>query len=262
MEALTTRKVSELVHIPERLATGLTKQENQIFELTIPSESNPKIKDHPDLLALAGLIISTATVRLGTKPKEGDDADAFVQIIESDLYDFPELTKNEILTALKMGLSGEFNSSESIFFSSSQFVRWIKAFIEKQKRPVGTKVLQLMHQLPDHSPEPTKEEHRKEAIAILNRYIAQRIENPDRRVDCAAGLYTNLVKFEIIELPIEQRQEIYAEQLRIHKRVKKTQEEIISICQTIAYNRIIRQLADLGQCFDPDGKLIRYEKNK
>lgn len=137
-----------IVH--ERILDKLNPVENAIVEDATPSENNPKVEDmtSAQMMRLISAITLKASVRLGSKPKDQSEREAIsMEINEILLEEFPLLTANEIMRALKNGLNGRFvKPGDPVFFSPSNFVQWVKTDLESVKLPAMKRFLQLKQQ--------------------------------------------------------------------------------------------------------------------
>jgi len=255
---IVVQKRSDYITLADDIAfvsEKLTKSENEILALSIPTEGNLKVK-HSDLITLAETISNTVNVRLGWKKREDPDEIIFLSMIEKDCNKFPELTTGEILTALEMGLDGRFNPNpeKDIFFTSSIFVKWIWAFIDRFKKPVMAKHSQLIHQLQAPSIEPTKEERIKMAADVANRYADDRTKDPHHRVHGAGELFKTLELLEIHTLSLEEREALAADVRKIYP--KASREELRALCQNEAYNRLIGELVEFEMMINHKGEFV------
>jgi hypothetical protein len=256
MEIVSKR--SDFITIADDVAIvteKLTVSEREIFALSLPTEDNLKIKD-TDLLTLAETISNTVNIRLGLKPREKPDEIIFLNTIERDCSKFPGLTSGEILKALEMGLDGVFNPDKDIFFNSSVFVKWIRAYIEDTKKPVISKHSQLVHQNKGPEHVPTDAERKKLIADVANMYASQRRKNPEHRVTGASPLYIALVENKIYEMPVEERFQVFKDTTALNP--NRTKEEIIALCQNTAYNRFIGELVDFEMMLNDECETIDY----
>lgn len=233
---------------------GLTISEQAIIEISAPSASNPRIRDHHDLLAIAEIINNTVNIRMELKPKKYQELEVLLQSLEADLMKFPNLTENEILKALNLGIDGAYNANGDFFFSSSQFVKWIHAYVESTKKPVIAKHAQLLHQVKDPETVLSKEEHIKIAAECANMYSASRRGNPDFRVIAAAPLYENIEQLGIYALDIAEKWEIASKIVKLHPNANDDEIKILS--KTEAYNLFIENLTDLNQMVSNTGEIV------
>lgn len=270
MQIVTTRRAGSLALKTEfeldYLVEKLTAPEQKIFELTIATDQNPKIKNHGATIDLAFKVHNIAAIRLGLKPKKVAELDILLQVLENDINRFPELTEQEILHALDSGLNGDFNPDGKIIFSSAQFVIWIKAYIEQQKKPVIKKSAQVVQQIPTQTVEPSIEIQIVNAANIVNLYILHRQRNPDHRVLYASGLYENLERLGIYTASNEEKIKIFENVLKVHR--PATKDEAQSLARSACYNAFIGQLVDFEKWLDESGQIIdlaeaiEIEKNR
>jgi hypothetical protein len=204
--------------------TQLEKQEPQFFlekmnssEIAIVQATEGKRigqMSENEKTILAGKIISIGNIRLGYKPKSEKDTTAELMLFVLDLSKFLGLTEQELLFALNLGLDGEFlKENETVFFSSANFVHWVKKYIESKKMPAMAKHHnnKVVAERETPKPEPTNDELKKIAIDNANFYV-ERFKN-DNFEFTSVGinyLYDNAVKSGIlIQLDEDVRCEIF-----------------------------------------------------
>jgi hypothetical protein len=253
MEIISSRPRS-LIRQEKIQTEGLTISEQAIIAISVQSASNPRIRDHQDLLAIAEIINNTVNIRMELKPKKYQELEVLLQSLEADLMKFPNLTESEILKALNLGIDGTYNPTGDFFFSSSQFVKWIRAYVESTKKPVIAKHAQLLHQVKDPETVLSREEHIKIAAECANMYSATRRGNPDFRVIAAAPLYENIEQLGIYALDIAEKWEIASKVVKLHPNANDDEIKILS--KSVAYNRFIENLTDLNQMVSTTGQII------
>lgn len=240
---------------PENIQTeSLTPTEQAIVQASISGVNNPRIREHDDLLTLATKISNTVQIRMGLRPKLGPELEVFLQALEADLMKFPNMTESEIMKALNMGIDGEFNPDGDIFFSSSQFVQWIRAYIDKTKRPVIAKHAQLLHQAKEPEKVLTREEQVKSAAACANLYAAARRESPEHRVASAGPLYENIERLGIYKVSSTEKWEIVKEVAA--QNPDADDDTLRDLAKSASYNRFIRDLVDYDQGVADDGSIF------
>lgn len=133
----------------------LTRTEASITISAIASEKNPRVSemDENTLLQVVTRIFAKVALRLGRKPVEdAEEEEANQRELGFDLVSkFPMLTEREIMLGLENGLDGVYKTKpeEVVYFTHSNFVQWIRAYIKQTKQPVMKKVTQLMQQAKD-----------------------------------------------------------------------------------------------------------------
>lgn len=133
----------------------LTRTEASITISAIASERNPRVSemDENTLLQVVTRIFAKVAIRLGRKPVEdAEEEEANQRELGFDLVSkFPMLTEREIMLGLENGLDGVYKTKpeEVVYFTHSNFVQWIRAYIKQTKQPVMKKVTQLMQQAKD-----------------------------------------------------------------------------------------------------------------
>ncbi len=161
------------------LPQKLTESENLIVLAT----KSVRIAELPeqDLRKLATQIVSTSRARLASKELTKDELLAEITMISDDLKGFKGLTSTEIHLALKSGLNGEFSKDGVVYFSSSNFVQWVKRWIAEKKQPVMKNYTALEQAREDVKPPPSLEEYKALIIQIANQYAHEKFRHDDKK---------------------------------------------------------------------------------
>jgi hypothetical protein len=258
MEIISTRSENQLL-VPDIpiLPIQLTRSERDIVALTLPTEQNPKVCT-ADLLTLAEKISNIVNIRLGLRERSEADEVVFLQTLEADIHKFPQLTIGEIEKALSMGLDGDFDPQEKdIFFSSSKFVRWIRAYIEQTKKPVMSRHAQFVHQIKEPIVELSDEKRIKLACDVANMYARERRKDPTHRVSGGAVLWQNIEALRIFTMVQKDRVALVQNFKKVYPEASDA--EIVIHCQKAAYNMLIADLVDMDMMLDDDGKMVKIE---
>jgi hypothetical protein len=232
------------VSAPAEVFQPLTAKENQIVQNSQSTTHNPRIQEMNanGVMALAAVILDQVQLRSGYRPKEEQDTTQLAGQIAQDVRKFAGLTKNEILQALTMGLDGDFNPDGRVFFSSTQFVQWVKAYINQAKAPVMKKHAQLLHQLPVARPEPTTDERLRIMQEVIEGHVAQMASTPNFQVWGAGNLYTELEALGLYTMPADLKRGLYSRAKEIYPDYSDTQ--LKDVCKSAAYNEYIAQLVE------------------
>lgn len=190
--------------IHQEILEGLTKSERKIALATITSEENPKVKNMnaAQIESTLDSILLKASVRLGHKEKTGLDAEALRMELNEDLGRFVNLTRTEIYQAVDNGLNGEYKTREDevIYLSPSNFVQWIKSYIEQTKKPVMQKVSRAAQDLKTEDvPVPTEKESIQTRFALLLKASVDYFEKGEVFHDHGGLLYDLLTKFDLLQ---------------------------------------------------------------
>lgn len=124
---------------------GLLPAERKILEL---ARSGPQVGalTYDQRIDLATKVLVDVGTRLGQTTK-GGEYKQMLTYLEKDINKFPDLTTNEILEALDMGMDGRFTEKgQPIIFNLSRFVQWVEAWVDLHKAPAMAKISQTMHQ--------------------------------------------------------------------------------------------------------------------
>lgn len=195
--------------IPDKIKAKLSQSEFRIVSASIPSEKNPKICELDERMRLrtASTIVIKAETRLGSKDKDDLHQEALISEIESDLVKFPNMTTLEIYAALEMGLDGDFSEKNIVIFSSSNFVIWVKEYIELKKRPAMKVFAQLNHQVEEIEYVPTIEETINSQLKVLELALTLSLPEGPGFQDYGGQVYTLLDDFDYINLDAGQKWE-------------------------------------------------------
>lgn len=258
MEIISTRSDNQLL-VPDvpTLPIQLTRPERDIVALTLPTEQNPKVCN-ADLLTLAEKISNIVNIRLGLRERSDGDEEVFLQTLEVDINKFPQLTIGEIEKALTMGLDGDFDPQDKdIFFSSSKFVRWIRAYIEQTKKPVMSRHAQFVHQIKEPVVELSDEERVKLACDVVNMYARARRKDPEHRVVGGAVLWQNIEALGIHTMPVPDKAALKEEFQKIYPLASNA--DIVILCQNAAYNKFISDLVEFDMMLNEEGQTVAIE---
>lgn len=233
---------------------GLSRYEKEIVE----SQTSLKVSSltDQDLMNLAMRSISLAKIKLGSKALPDDEHRALVLVLMEDIRSFEQLSVDEINLALKRGLNGDYNSEGNnvVFFSPSNFVQWIKKFLE-QKREVMKIVKQKEVEPP--TPVPSDADLKMAAINSANMYAQEmmRCQEKSIKMNWIAGglhvLYDYIVQFKIYEPSVEDKMRVY------HSLSNKynDKDKLIMACKAQCYREFIENLADFKAYLTETGEI-------
>jgi hypothetical protein len=234
---------------------GLSRHEKEVVE----SQTSIRISSltEQDLMSVAMRAISLAKIKLGSKPLPDDEHKALVLVLMEDIKSFGHLSIDEINLALKRGLNGEYNSAgnDVIFFSPSNFVQWVRKFIE-QKNDVMRKVANAKVAEPV-KPKPSDADLKMAAINSANMYAQEMMRCQERsiKMNWIAGglhvLYDYIVKFGIYEASPEDKMRIYTTLIPKYQ----DKDELIMACKSQCYKEFIENLADFKAYLDENGQI-------
>ena len=192
---------TELIKIHLPLAINITNLQNKIIQAQastklvymLPSEKTD----------LATQIWAIAKMKLSLRSENQNEDMAQIVILTDDLELFGNLTKDEIMIGLKMGLNGEFlNKDQQVFFNSSNFVQWIRKYIERKQ--VELAELAKLPKMETIKPVPSDQELKMMAINNANDHADLMVKMGKDFKWIAGGLYQlydYLVKFGLYECP-------------------------------------------------------------
>lgn len=209
-----------------------------------------------DKAKLAMEIYFLAKAKLGLNSPSQAEEQATIAILIDDLNNFPLLTKEEIIKALKRGLNGDYLTGDFVHFNSSNFVRWVRKYQEEKQIAVA-KDLMAKQESEHISVEPSEEEQRKSAIEVANMY-AEMYANNQVGSGISIGragfdkLFELAERFGLITVSIEQKWEVY-------NRLKPKfadETKLKCKCKEVLYDEFIRDMVEFGVKFDENGKLF------
>ena len=175
-------------------------------EVTIVKASKGKrVRDMTsnEINELALTVIGNARLRLGSKELSKDELKAETVLIVADLRDFNGLTSTEVQLALKSGLNGDFSKDGVVYFSSSNFVQWLKKWIAEKKQPVMKNYTALEQARIEEKPPPTLAEERKTIIQVINQHTEDLRSHRERIVFLNESLEKDRAEYKTINDPAE-----------------------------------------------------------
>lgn len=231
----------------------LTKAESEIIAAT----KGVKLAEYipQDKAKLAMEVYFLAKAKLGLNSPSQAEEQATIAILIDDLNNFPLLTKEEIIKALKRGLNGDYLTGDFVHFNSSNFVRWVRKYQEEKQIAVA-KDLKLKQEAEQVSVEPSEEEQRKAAIEVANMY-AEMYANNQVGSGISIGragfdkLWDLAEKFGLMSVSVEQKWEVYN---RLKPKFSDV-DQLKSKCKEVLYDDFIRGMVDFGVKFDENGIL-------
>jgi len=159
-----------LVHKPE--VSKLSGIEMEIVRAT--QERRIMDMDETEVKFLAVDIIFKAKNRLGYNPTQTEqEHDAEILMISEDLKGFKGLTGSEVCLALKAGINGDFSADGRVFWSSANFVQWVKRWVNEKKLETMKKYTAIEASKPTEKPAISEEEHKTLSYEIAKEYARQ-----------------------------------------------------------------------------------------
>ena len=201
---------TELIKIHSPLAINITNLQNKIIQAQastklvymLPSEKTD----------LATQIWAIAKMKLSLRSENQNEDMAQIVILTDDLELFGNLTKDEIMIGLKMGLNGEFlNKDQQVFFNSSNFVQWIRKYIERKQLELAE--LAKLPKMETPKDPPSQEELKLMAINNANDHADIIVKMGKEFKWFAWGyyqLYDHLVEFGLYKCPESDKNRIKA----------------------------------------------------
>jgi hypothetical protein len=215
--SLSTRSGSE--SISEAVLASLPQSERKVVSASIASTENPKIGDlnRGQFSSMMDSLLLKASVKLGQKKKEGEELKLLIQALSADVMKFPNLTTMEIYLAVDAGLDGNYRrrDDEIILFTPSNFVQWVRAYIEETKKPVMKKTTQVYRKEEVSTPPPSERDSMIDRYRLLVNACIDTFETGKAYQDYGGILYDLLVKIELMSPILESGPEMHAAALWI-----------------------------------------------
>ena len=243
---------TELIKIHLPLAINITNLQNKIIQAQastklvymLPSEKTD----------LATQIWAIAKMKLSLRSENQNEDMAQIVILTDDLELFGNLTKDEIMIGLKMGLNGEFlNKDQQVFFNSSNFVQWIRKYIERKQ--VELAELAKLPKMETIKPVPSDQELKMMAINNANDHADLMVKMGKDFKWIAGGLYQlydYLVKFGLYECPESDKNRIKSKNY-----VSSLSEiELDATYKNAYYKEFIQSMVNMDVRFDQNGQLF------
>lgn len=243
---------TELIKIHLPLAINISNLQNKIMQaqastklmLMLPSERTE----------IASLIWAIAKMKLSLRSENQNEDMAQIMILTDDLELFGNLTKDEIMIGLKMGLNGEFlNKDQQVFFNSSNFVQWIRKYIERKQ--VELAELAKLPKMETIKPVPSDQELKMMAINNANGHADLMVKMGKEFKWIAGGLYQlydYLVKFGLYECPESDKNRIKSKNY-----VSSLSEiELDAKYKSAYYQEFIQSMVNMDVRFDQNGQLF------
>jgi hypothetical protein len=243
---------TELIKIHSPSAINISNLQNKIMQaqastklmLMLPSEKTD----------LATQIWAIAKMKLSLRSENQNEDMAQIVILTDDLELFGNLTKDEIMIGLKMGLNGEFlNKDQQVFFNSSNFVQWIRKYIERKQ--VELAELAKLPKMETIKPVPSDQELKMMAINNANDHADLMVKMGKDFKWIAGGLYQlydDLVKFGLYECPESDKNRIKSKNY-----VSSLSEiELDATYKSAYYQEFIQSMVNMDVRFDQNGQLF------
>jgi hypothetical protein len=243
---------TELIKIHSQSAINISNLQNKIVQaqastklmLMLPSEKTD----------LATQIWAIAKMKLSLRSENQNEDMAQIVILTDDLELFGNLTKDEIMIGLKMGLNGEFlNKDQQVFFNSSNFVQWIRKYIERKQ--VELAELAKLPKMETIKPVPSDQELKIMAINNANDHADLMVKMGKDFKWIAGGLYQlydDLVKFGLYECPESDKNRIKSKNY-----ISSLSEvELDATYKSAYYKEFIQSMVNMDVRFDQNGQLF------
>ena len=242
---------TELIKIHSPSAINISNLQNKIMQaqastklmLMLPSEKTD----------LATQIWAIAKMKLSLRSENQNEDMAQIVILTDDLELFGNLTKDEIMIGLKMGLNGEFlNKDQQVFFNSSNFVQWIRKYIERKQ--VELAELAKLPKMETIKPVPSDQELKMMAINNANDHADLMVKMGKDFKWIAGGLYQlydYLVKFGLYECPESDKNRIKSKNY-----VSSLSDiELDATYKSAYYKEFIQSMVNMDVRFNQNGEL-------
>ncbi|WP_342088039.1 hypothetical protein [Dyadobacter sp. OTU695] len=243
------------------IAAGkLTRTESGVAAVAIPAENNPRISDMggAQISRIIAAITLKAAVRLGSKARDAEEQKIINRELNNDLMKFPMMTEREIMAALENGLDGMYlkKPEDPVIFSPSNFVQWIRAYIEQTKKPVMKKVAQLVQQQNSEEWDAPESEKLKMSHDFFLT-IMKRVLDGEAYEDYGNVVYSFLEKIGFLPLSAEDKwKAMDMAKLKIIAEAREIKDPIVQ--RTSVKNAM--ELIEKAQTEKPDDAIISMAK--
>lgn len=243
---------TEIIKIHSPLGINITNLQNQIVQaqastklmLMLPSQKTE----------IASQIWAIAKMKLSLRSENQNEDMAQIMILTDDLELFGNLTKDEIMIGLKMGLNGEFlNKDQQVFFNSSNFVQWIRKYIERKQLELAE--LAKLPKMETPKEPPSQEELKMMAINNANGHADLMVKMGKEFKWFSGGyyqLYDHLVEFGLYECPESDKNRIKAKIYRSNL----NEIELDALHKSAYYQEFIQSMVNMDVRFDQNGQLF------
>lgn len=224
---------------------ALEKLTDREQALVSASQQGRKLRDltPEQRLSMAEKLVKGAMFRLGHNSKNAAELSLLHNQIARDFAKFEGLTAAEIEMAVDAAIDGEFAGEEGVVvFSSANFCRWVKRWVDEKKRPTMAKWSQHVHQQPAELPPPGDDTLRQMVRFNLTEFAQRRAADPSFRLPAAAALWEDVERLGIATMTPERKAEIFAEVSAAHPEAHP--EHLRNLCRTAAYNELVGLLAE------------------
>ena len=175
-----------------------------------------------------------------------------------DISEHPNLTKDEVILALKNGLNGKYLGKESfVHFNSSNFNIWLQKFqVEKVEA-----LKNIPKQEEEVKPLPSKDEILKDVIDTTNMYadiVKVKLDKEESHNWILGGLnyfYDDLVLLGTISFNTEQKKAILGDVRLKHPRLSG--DELTEYCKKYGFIYFCEYLAKSNQRLDNEAKIVQ-----
>jgi hypothetical protein len=193
-------------------------------------------------------------MKLSLRSENQNEDMAQIVILTDDLELFGNLTKDEIMIGLKMGLNGEFlNKDQQVFFNSSNFVQWIRKYIERKQ--VELAELAKLPKMETIKPVPSDQELKTMSINNANDHADLMVKMGKEFKWFSGGyyqLYDHLVEFGLYECPESDKNRIKAKIYRSNL----NEIELDALHKSAYYQEFIQSMVNMDVRFDQSGQLF------
>jgi len=235
---------------------GLSKEENAVIK-AFDSKQIRELSEN-DISSLADRIWLITKTKLDLNPKSANDEKAKVMILMEDIRDYPNLTIDDVMNALKNGLNGKYLGKESfVHFNSSNFNIWMSKYqLEKNQ------IIQSINYKQDEDVEKNVYDQHKEimmTIKATNEYIKEYKYSEDNQnsfnwyLSGLNYLYDDLVLVGALSFNTEQKKRI-VEDVK-SDRPSAQGEDLKKWCKIYGYIYFVKMMAKMNQYIDKNGKI-------
>lgn len=236
-QALTEWKPSKIGS-----STAIAIQQAQSF-------NNIRLRDEEDIKQVLRYSMLLVGLRANNMPTN-EEKFILINFIKSN---FGNQTPEEIRIAFEMAVAGKFNTDIKSYenFSCEYFGRIMNAYLDFARQEIKN----LPKPIEEMKEPPSNEYLKKQAIEIANDYATEENVNRLKNLKGLSSLYDNLELFEIINIPKEEKLELWKKYYNI-----ADIEERKSECKRQLYIKFINSLVTFDCHIDSEGNIKPNEK--
>lgn len=235
---------------------GLSKEENAVLK-AFNSKQIRELSEN-DISSLADRIWLITKTKLDLNPKSATDEKAKVMVLMEDIKDYPNLTIDDVMNALKNGLNGKYLGKESfVHFNSSNFNIWLSRYQSEKNQIIQSINYKQEEDVVENVYDQDKEI--KMTIEATNGYIREYKNSEENQnsfnwyLSGLNYLYDDLVLVGVISFNTEQKKGI-VENVK-SDRPSAQGDDLKKWCKIYGFIYFVKMMAKMNQYIDNKGKI-------